>query len=429
MRTTVPKAEFDALKADFNQLKFQYDQLIKLLNGSKSERFVLADNAGVQAQLFEGDQAVLPQSTTADKPEKQPKKKVARRKPHPGRTPFPDHLPVREVILEPEGVNTEDLVYIGDVVTRKVDFIPGKLEIVEYRRKKYIRREDQEQKEKAAFFIAPPPIVALWKSIAGVGLLTEIVVAKFVDHLPFHRQIERFLRDHAWKIHPATMNNWFAGICEVLQPLYAALQKDVLDTSYLQGDESRILVLERQNKQKKPTSEKEKKRRYQKRHLGYMWVFRNPISGNVFFVYRKGRGANVLNETLGEFTGLLQSDGYSAYSSYVKKHKNVNLVSCMAHIRRKFFEAQSNNRGLAVMVLSCIQYLYAVERYCRERNYTPERRLRMRQLRSKPVFEMLLDYVQFSRKINTRTGAYPQAVLYACNHLPRLKWMFEDGRV
>ena len=429
MEATVSKAEYDELKAENNALRHRLEQLERLIFSAKSERFTPASTPE-QMELFgqaaaAGTSAAL--SRTAQEVEKQ---KITyertKKKAHPGRAKLPDHLPVRREIIEPEE-DTSDMVKIGEEITRKVDYTPGTLEIVEYVRPKYARPEAEQTEDKPAIVVAPVPDQVIPKGIPGAGLLTHIVVSKYIDHLPFYRQIGMFNRDHGWAIHKSTINDWFAAVCTLLEPLYDVLRKNVLDTNYLQGDESRILVLERGKEQpKKKTSEKLKNGA--KRHLGYMWVFRNPVSGNVFFVYRTGRGANVLHETLANFTGLLQSDGYSAYTSYVKKH-DVELVSCLAHIRRKFFDAQKNHRSIAEMALSVIQYLYRVEERCRERKFTPDQRLVMRRRVSRPVYEALLDWVNYKQRNNLTKGDIGKALLYAKNHLPRLRHYLEDGRI
>jgi hypothetical protein len=143
---------------------------------------------------------------------------------------------------------------------------------------------------------------------------------------------------------------------------------------------------------------------------------------------RKGQGAKVSHETLDGFTGLLQSNGYSAYESDIKNH-DVELVSCLAHIRRKFFEARNNHRRIAVMALSVIKYFYRVEAHCRERNFTPEQRLAMRRRVSRPVYEALLDWVKYEELNNLTKGAIGVALGYAKNHLPRLRHYREDGRL
>ena len=419
MKATISKAEHDAAMAEKDAqiaaVRHELDQLRRLIFASKSERFVPTSRPEQMALWDDNPQA-------ESVPEPTQKISYERKKPkaHPGRTPLPEHLPVRRQIIEPDQ-DTSGMVQIGEEVTRKVDYKPGILEIVEYVRPKYARPE-AEQEDQSAIVIAEVPDQVIPKGIPGAGLLTHLMIAKYIDHLPFYRQIEMFKRDHGWAIHKSTINDWFAAVCTLLEPLYEVLRKDVLNTDYLQGDESRIQVLDwtdRKSKKGKPNT---------KTHLGYMWVFRNPMSGNVFFVYRSGRGAKVLHETLGEFTGLLQSDGYSAYTSYIKKH-DVELVSCLAHNRRKFFEARKNDPKKADYALEQIQLLYAVEQIAREECFTPAERLRIRKVMAAPIYYNLLEWVRTEQANNLTKGAIGKALLYAKNHLPRLEHYLRDGRV
>lgn len=275
---------------------------------------------------------------------------------------MPDHFPVRREVIEPEE-DTTGMVKIGEEITRQVNYTPGTMEIIETVRPKYARPEAEQTEGKPAIVIAPVVDQVLPKSIAGVGLLVQITVAKYIDHLPLYRQRQMIKRDFAWDIPSSTLGDWFAATCTLLEPLYDALQKQVLDTDYLQGDESRLTVLEYGKEKTKNKSHRHPPKARRKSHLGYMWVFRNPVTGAVVFAYRPGRGANVLHETLKDFSGKLQSDGYSSYTSFLKKHKlDVELVSCLAHIRRKFFDARKNHPELAELALKSIQYLYDLGR-------------------------------------------------------------------
>jgi transposase len=419
MEATISKAEYDAAMAEKDGqiaiLRHELDQLKRLIFASKSERFV---PASLPEQMALWDDS--PEPGAAPEETEKITYERTKKKAHPGRTPLPEHLPVRREIIEPEE-DTSGMVQIGEEVTRKVDYTPGILEIVEYVRPKYARPE-AEQEEKGAIVIAEVPDQVIPKGIAAVGLLVQLINAKYIDHLPFYRQIEMFKRDFGWAIHKSTITDWFVAVCTLLEPLYDALQKDVLNTDYLQGDESRIQVLDYTD------SKSTKGKPNTKTHLGYMWVFRNPVSGNVMFTYRSGRGANVLHETLGEFTGRLQSDGYSAYTSYIKKH-NVELVSCLAHIRRKFFEAKMNHPEKAEYALEQIQLLYAVEQIAREEGFDSMERLRIRKVSAAPIYYQLLEWVRTEQANNLTKGAMGKALLYAKNHLPRLEHYLHDGRI
>lgn len=424
----ISKAEHDAAllekDAQINALRFRLEQLERLIFASKSERFAPASTPE-QLELFEP--GARPQVVEEEGEKEQIVYQRKKKKAHPGRTPLPEHLPVRRVVIEPDE-DTTGMTKIGEEITRKVDYTPGTLEVVEYVRPKYARPAAEQTEEVAAIVVADVPDQVIPKGIPGAGLLTQIIVAKYIDHLPFYRQITMFKRDHGWAIHKSTMNDWFAASCTLLEPLYAVLMARVLKATYLQGDESRITVLEigkikTQNKSHRFPPGKRKV------HLGYMWVFRNPVTGEVFFVYRPGRGANVLHDTLGAFEGKLQSDGYSAYTAYLKKNAAVELVSCLAHIRRKFFDARSSHPELAELALRAIQYLYRIERICRDYGCTAERRGKLRRRYARPAYEALLDWVDYQQRNNLSKGGIGRALGYAKNHLPRLRAYLEDGRI
>lgn len=432
MGATVSKAEYDFLqdqnleqKRQIGALRHELDQLKRLIFGAKSERFVPVATPAEQMALF-GTEAPSDEAT-GEKEKISYERRKRRSNPHPGRTPLPDHLPVRQEIIEPEE-DTSGMTRIGKDITRKVDYTPGTLEIVEYVRPRYARAEAQQTEEVAAVIQAPAPDQVLPKAIAGAGLLTQLVVAKYIDHLPLYRQQKMFQRDYDWNIPSSTLGDWFAATCTLLEPLYEALRKRVLDTDYLQGDESRITVLE-QGKDKSKNKSHRFPVKQRKVHLGYMWVFRNPVVGGVFFTYRPGRGANVLHDTLGDFSGRLQSDGYSAYTSYLKKNAGVELVSCLAHIRRKFFDARSNHAELAEMALRAIQYLYRIERIGRQYELDAERLRSLRQRYARPAYEGLLAWVDYHQRNNLSSGGIGKALGYAKNHLPRLRPYLNDGRI
>lgn len=406
-------------------LRHELDQLKRLIFGFKSERHVPAVSPEQLALWEQAGADAGAEEETKEKISYERRKRTE--KPHLGRTPLPDHLPRRREIIEPEE-DTTGMTKIGEDITRKVNYLPGVLEIIEYVRPRYARPEAEQTEEVAAIVQAPVPDQVLPKAIAGVGLLVQIIIAKFIDHLPLYRQRQMFQRDYDWSIPSSTLGDWFAATCTLLEPLYQALQNQVLDTDYLQGDESRITVLEiGQEKTKNKSQRFPPKQR--KAHLGYMWVFRNPITGGVLFVYRPGRGANVLHQTLDKFTGHLQSDGYSAYTAYLKKHAGVELVSCLAHIRRKFFEARSNHPELAELALTAIRYLYRIERIGRDYELDADRLQSLRQRYARPAYEALLEWVDYQQRNNLSSGGIGKALGYAKNHLPRLRAYLDDGRI
>lgn len=422
MEATISLAEYATKLAErdarINVLEHQIRQLIKLVNGSKSERFVPTTPAAQLDLGFgepatgEGSGSVTEQiSYTRTKP----------RKDHPGRNPLPDHLPVEEVVLEPVE-DTTGLKEIGREVLDTLDYIPGRLLIRRYIRPRYVIDPKAEVLLElpggAEVIIASLPDRPLPKCIAEAGLLAQLCIAKYVDHLPFYRQLQGFQRDFGWTVSASTVGGWFKEACALLEPLYVALLRNVLETDYLQCDETTFKVLDHRDKRGKT-------------HLGYLWVLRNPLTGNALrFTYRRGRGQSILQETLADFRGKLQTDGYSAYTSYVNKRGGeVELVSCLAHIRRGFYEAQTNDPERAKYALRKIQLLYKLEDLARRDQYSVRERWRMRRVLAAPIYYHLLEWVKEEQQNNLRSGAMGQALLYARNHLPRLEPYLEDGRV
>ena len=153
---------------------------------------------------------------------------------------------------------------------------------------------------------------------AGAGLLAHLLISKFIDHLPFYRQVQQFKRQD-FDIAESTISGWFTASCRLLEQLYERLVKRARGSSYLLADETPIPV---QTKDKPGSTYK-----------GYHWVYYAPLEKLVCFDYRKGRGRDGPEEFLESFRGMLQTDGYCAYDIYEKKD-GITIFGCMAHARR-----------------------------------------------------------------------------------------------
>lgn len=414
----VPKAEYDALLAlcqaqsrELAALKAELAQLRRMLFGSRGERFQPADEqaapepvAPAASEAVEG----APAEGETEQIAYTRKKTTA----HKGRKPLPEHLPVKEIIIEPEE-DTTGMKHIGDEITETVDYTPATLIKIRYIRRKYARAEAAEGQ--SGVLIGELPYRPIPKGIAESGLLAQLLVSKYVDHLPFYRQIEKFKRENDWNIQKTTINTWFTSCCTLLDPLYDALKEQVLQCGYLQADESPIQVQD--NTKPKKT------------HKGYMWVYRNPGNKLVWFDYRKGRSAEDACEVLRKFSGLLQCDGYTVYLSLAAKRPDIRLVSCLAHIRRKFFEAQSNHPALAAHALGLIQQLYAFEREYQEQRLSPQEVAERRTQQARPVYEALLAWVSEHHEACLSSEAIGKALQYAYKELPQLEIYLSDGRV
>ena len=139
------------------------------------------------------------------------------------------------------------------------------------------------------------------KGIAGPGLLAQIVIDKYVDHLPLHRQMEGFKRDGVNRAY-GTLTDMVSGTCSLIIPLYEALRNYILPLDYLHADETPIKVLDKDKKGQT--------------HRGYFWVYYSSVERLVLFDYQPDRGREGPQQILQNFKGFLQTDGYSVYDFF-----------------------------------------------------------------------------------------------------------------
>ena len=302
-----------------SSLELQLAQLYKLLNGFKSESFIteaVVDQLSLFSEdIIETEQAPLEQTITYTR----------ERKKHQGRNALPEHLPVREVIIEPEE-DTTGLKKIGEEITETLEYTPASLVKRRTIRPKYAKANGN------GILIADLPSRPIDKSIVEASLLAHLLVSKYIDHLPFYRQIQIFKRDFRWEPAQSTLGDWMAGCCQLLEPLYNTLKQKILDADYIQADESPIKVLD---SNKKGST-----------HQGYQWVYHSPIQKLALFNYRKGRGQNGPKELLAGYNGYLQCDGYAVYDK-IGADPKITLAGCLVHTRRKFCDALDSDRKRA----------------------------------------------------------------------------------
>jgi transposase len=326
------------------------------------------------------------------------------------------NLPVRESHIYPEGVkDNPDYVEIGTEVTDKVAVIPGQLYIDRTVRHKFVLKSNLqiEDPDRQVFLIAPLPDSVIPKGMAADSLLADIFIGKFVYHLPFYRQIQKY-KEMGAVFSDATIGDWFAAVCTNLRPLYDALREEVLQSEYIQVDESTIPVI----KEEKP----------RKAAKEYMWAVRDALGGAVYFHYDRGsRSGETCRKLIGGYAGTMQTDGYEVYDAY-ENAPGKRLLGCWAHARRKFVEALDEDKTHASEALVYIGKLYRIEDEMREAELDADAIKERRQKESYPIiqeFEKWLDAVSTGMSSKTLIG---QAVSYSYVLLPRLSRYVLDGR-
>lgn len=257
--------------------------------------------------------------------------KTIKVKEKPARKPLDiSSLAVEVVDLYPEGTTDgegrlkDDFIEIGKEESSRLERVPAKVYILKTVRHKVISKSDIEKyPEERKILIHPLPLVPVSKCMTGTSLLTDIIIGKFMYHLPFYRLIQQY-RESRISISESTMCGWYEMAVEKLKLLYNLLKQKILSCEYIQVDESVILVLD---------NEKHKAKK------GYEWCVRDGITGDVRFHYDRGsRSGMVARELLGCYRGIVQCDGYAAYEQ-LEQIKEITLAGCWAHVKRKYVDA------------------------------------------------------------------------------------------
>lgn len=378
-------------------------QFQRMIFGQKRERF---EGDPAQGRLpFEEDPASQQQREKQHEQTITYTCKTQSRANHNGRIPLPDHLPVQEIHIHPEG-DLSEMICIGTEVTEELEMKPARFYI-----KRYIRHKYAPKTGDGPICIGSLPERVIDKGIPGPGLLAAILVDKYADHLPLYRQRQRFLRENI-PIAGSTLDGWAARAMERLEILYNRLADQTRARGYLQADESPIKVLE---SPKKGSC-----------HQGWYWVYHSPIEKTVLFDYQPTRGAPAPRRILDEFSGYLQTDGYSVYKKIGAK-EGITHLACWAHARREFERALDNDRQRAGVALSWIQDLYEVERYARQQQMSPDQRKTYRLDHALPIINKLGTWIYAQAPQVLPKSQIGKAMAYAANRWDALSGYLLDG--
>jgi len=269
------------------------------------------------------------------------------RRPHPGRKRLPENLPrVEEVVRCAEQTCRQcgaETAVIGYDESEQLDVEPAR----------YFVRVTKREKRACRFCqggtVTMPPVAPriVEKGLASDRVVVETVVAKYSDHLPLYRQAVILERDSGVEIGRATLDGWVMRVGELLEPVVAAMRQDLLGASYLQADETIVPV---QMHDQRGAD-----------HQAYLWQYGKP-GGETVFDFRMGRGREGPQNFLGQWQGILQTDGYQAYDG-IGGPKLVH-VGCWAHARRKFVDAVKVNRddAAAIQMVMRMDALFLVAR-------------------------------------------------------------------
>lgn len=400
---------------ELDGVRARLDQLLRRLYGPRAERF-----DPNQPWLFPELAAPPSADTQVSLPPPPETTPAARPTPH-GRRRLPAHL--RREVRRYELTEAERAcpgcgqcrAEIGCESSEQLDWVPASLFIVEHQRVRYACRCCQEH-----VALAPKPAQALAKGLPGPGLLAQVVVSKYADHLPLHRQ-ERILERHGVSLDRSTLCQWTAAVAEALTPVYTLMIALVRQSPVIHSDDTPLPVLD---------GERERATRQ-----GHLWVYYGDrTQPYTVFDYTPNHSQSGPEQFLQGFHGYLQVDGYAGYASLCRD-EGPWTVACWAHARRYFYDARTSDAARAAEALARIRQLYEVEHAAdQELARLPRRadplaqwqqedavRLRLRQERSVPLLSAFREWLEREQPQVLPKSPLGQALTYAVNQWPALQ--------
>lgn len=334
-----------------------------------------------------------------------------------GRKPIPDYLPREECIHDlPENEKVcacgQALTHIKDEKSEQLEIIPAKVYVIQHIRKKYACRHCEE-----TIKTAPMPAQPIPRSIAAPGLLSHILVSKFQDHLPLHRQ-EKMLQRIGIDIPRSTLCLWVIRSAELLKPLMALNHKRILSYDVAYSDETTVQVLKDPNK-----GVGSKK---------YMWVFAGgpPNQFSFYYQYHHSRMHDVALNFFNGYKGYIHCDGFAAYDAVASRSGMVTQVGCMYHARRKFFEITKIVKSTDGVSHQVLKYIALISKFEEESKlFDVDKRYQFRLKNEKPVLDELHDYLVAMQPRIPPKSPLGQAVFYTLNQWVKLNNYLLDGRL
>lgn len=246
-----------------------------------------------------------------------------------------EHKPVTTTCL----CCNSELARIGEDESTELESQPARLFVNVHVRPRYACSKCKDTVVQA---LLPESVKPLSKSIVGANLLAQVIVSKFVDHIPLHRQ-ERIFGRQGFAIPRKNLCDW-VGLAEdsYLYRLYLALKGELFKESYLQGDETKLKV---QDGAVKGSC-----------HNGFLWGAHSPERKIVLFQYDQSRAGSVAEDIYKDFKGTLQADAYAGYNKIILPSEGVTRIACLAHVRRRFVDCEKACSQEASKVLELHQF-------------------------------------------------------------------------
>lgn len=421
----------DTLRRDNKLLKERIQQFLRRRYGPKGDRFAEGQLA-LFAELFGEGEPEKPDPVAGEAPDVEepggPTPKGARskeRKRNKQRQVDYQALPrkvERHELPEDERVcpiTGKRLVEVGVKRVEKIEYQPAELYVQVHEQVEYGLSDEDRRERMAPKMLASLPIQPIDGLLAGPGLLSRVLVAKYVDHLPLHRQEAIFARE-GLHIPRQTLCEWVMRAVTLLLPITAALRRRLKSGGMLQCDDTQVLCLENSTGGG--------------RRRAHLWAWIGEEPREVVYDFSLGWGHEVVEDWIGpDWWGYLVGDGYKGFGTVCAKRRErdpehpIVEVGCWAHARRKVREAAEGAPEDAVKLAAMIHVLYKVEKEAKE--LTPEERRKLRRQRSLPVLWQIRSAVREMKERYTPEESMTTALTYIQNQWQSLRQFVKDGRL
>ena len=333
----------------------------------------------------------------------------------PARRPLPDHLPRQEEVHEPSCTCPNcggAMRRLGEDVTEVLEFVPASFMVIRHVRPKLTCRTCE------TIVQAPMPSLPIERGRPRPGLLAHVLVAKYADHLPLYRQSGIYAREGV-DLERSTLADWVGRSAALLDPLVAALRKEVMASDVLHGDDTPVPVLA-------PGLGKTK--------TGRLWAYvrdERPHGGQrppaAAYFYSPDRKGEHPQRNLKTFKGILHADGYAGFNA-IFDGGLVTEAACWAHVRRKFFDVHAaNGSPIAREALDRIGTLYGIEANIRGK--PPDDRQRCREEKSLPLLAGLKAWLDATLPKLSGKSDLAKAMRYTMSRWDALTRYLHDGRI
>ena len=411
------RADLSSTEALISHYKLEIEKLRRQLYGTRSERTARLLEQ-MELQLEELEATATEDELAAEQAATRAQSVQSFQRKRPSRKPFPDHLPRERVVIPAPAscpcCGSDRLSKLGEDITETLEAIPRRWKVIQTVREKFSCR--------ACETISQPPAPShpIARGRAGPALLAQLLFSKYGLHLPLNRQSAVYEREGI-ELDVSTLADWVGAASATLMPLVACIESHIFAAGRIHADDTPVKVLAKN-----------------KCRTGRFWTYvrdDRPFGGTdppaALFFYSRDRSGIHPEQHLRAYAGAMQADAYAGFNRLYEQGRQpgpIVEVACWAHARRKFFElARIMKAPIAVEAIARIDALFAIER---EINGTsPERRMTVRNKRSRPLIEELEIWLRQQRAKLSPKSETTRAIDYSLKRWPAFTCFLNDGRL